>query len=167
MRVTDKEHVDELEFIAVVGGGDSMVVHAMRTADHNGWVVGEGGKTVCGRTLPEMWAVGHVEKGYRPCKMCDRTLAVVPIMFETVELVGDVIMMAQAAQWQMLYTQWIDFGIRQGFLSHSFCYSHGTIPMTDKEIEREEEGWDDCFFVARIDLPYNSELRHEHNHDHE
>lgn len=52
------------------------------------------------------------------------------------------------------YDQWLEFGLRQGFIGPPVCSTHDGIPATEEEDFGFDEGGDPCIFVIR---PYHSE----------
>jgi hypothetical protein len=52
------------------------------------------------------------------------------------------------------YHEWLEVGLRSGFISPPVCYTHDGLPMTEEEDTEFYEGGDPCVFVIR---PYESE----------
>jgi len=48
------------------------------------------------------------------------------------------------------FNEWIEFGVKQGWISEPTCYYHDSLPMTDIEYEEVDEGGDPCINVVRI-----------------
>jgi hypothetical protein len=46
--------------------------------------------------------------------------------------------------------EWLDVGIANNFCTNLVCMMHDGVPMSDTEVEAEEEGLDPCVFVVRI-----------------
>lgn len=157
MRVTEKA-VEDLEFLAVYAPSSS-VIHAMQVADHPGWSPGLPGKTYCGRIIDEMLVAVDIMEGDRPCKSCERTLPVVAIMFETSEVVGDLMKEIDEHNRQVAYMGWLNYGIYHGFVSPPVCIRHQGIPLLPEEMAMEHDGEDFCVTMIRADCP-------SHPHDH-
>ena len=47
------------------------------------------------------------------------------------------------------YAKWLNYGEQMGWVSQETCLTHDWVPLTDSEMEREEDGADDCLFVVR------------------
>jgi hypothetical protein len=47
--------------------------------------------------------------------------------------------------------EWMDHGVKQGWITEPFCYTHDGDPyMTDEESEEWEQGGDPCFPVTKF-----------------
>lgn len=150
--VTDKS-LYELDYLAVQAPS-SETIHVMKTADHMGWAQGDSGKSVCGRTLPELWILDGLSQEDKPCKLCERSAGVIAIMFETVAAIGKVIAEAEADNERMAFMSWITHGMHFGYISPPFCGQHTEgVPPTPEEQEMQEQGEDPCIYVIRLYNP--------------
>jgi hypothetical protein len=50
----------------------------------------------------------------------------------------------------MEFWEWLEYGKQKNWCTDIFCDTHDCIPMTDKEMEEWDEGFDPCFAVVRI-----------------
>ena len=148
-KVTDKTPGD-LELIAV-WSATSSVIHAMRVVENEGWMSGHAAKTVCGKILADAYASVEVAAGDRPCGSCDRSLAVLPVMFETAEVIGGMLEMAYAKQQRANFMAWLNHGIEQGFITPPTCAVHSEVFINEREQVEREAGEDPCIMIIRID----------------
>ena len=50
---------------------------------------------------------------------------------------------------QLEFTQWLEIGVRNGFVSPPVCYTHDGVPTTLTEDTEFEEGSDPCLHIMR------------------
>lgn len=154
MRVTDKTPED-LEFLAI-WKPESMVIHVISIPDNEGWSPGEPCVTLCGRKIVNAFVSADVVEGDRPCKSCDKKTSVAIVMFETAEVMGDIIRAYRDHQIQLGMMFWINQGIENGYITPPFCYFHvGAVPLSEAEVELVEGGEEVCVMIMRLD-PFNS-----------
>lgn len=48
------------------------------------------------------------------------------------------------------YTDWMNHGVTQGWISLPVCSTHDGLPMTPEEIDEWEDGYDTCIPALRI-----------------
>lgn len=147
--VSDKS-LSDLEFLAIQAP-KSQTIHAIKAMEHLGWEHGSPGTTVCGRGLDEMYLLGSLSSEDKPCKLCERTLPVISIMFETVEAVTKLVKRAEIENEQMAYMSWMSHGIHFGYISPPFCGLHNeAVPLTEDEKEDMDAGEQICAYVVRL-----------------
>jgi len=134
--VTDKT-LDDLEFIAVQAP-EAQTIHVMKALEHKGWIQGSPGRTACGRALDEMYIIHQLIAEDKPCKLCERTLPVISIMFETVAAFTNVIELADQQNEQLAYMQWLSHGAHLGYISTPFCGLHHPLLLTQDELAEDE-----------------------------
>jgi hypothetical protein len=50
-----------------------------------------------------------------------------------------------------LFNNWLDEGMRQGWITEPFCHTHDGDPyMTEEEEKQWEDGGDPCMFVVKL-----------------
>jgi hypothetical protein len=50
----------------------------------------------------------------------------------------------------MTFAEWLDHGIKAGWISAPACATHDGIPATPEETEEWDEGYDPCQTVLRV-----------------
>lgn len=50
----------------------------------------------------------------------------------------------------MTFDDWLSFGIKNGYCSLQYCYTHDGLPMTLNESELWSEGEEPCIHVVRL-----------------
>jgi len=50
----------------------------------------------------------------------------------------------------MTFTEWLQLGIEQGWVSEPVCFTHDGIPMDEQEDHDFIDGFDPCLRVIRI-----------------
>ena len=55
--------------------------------------------------------------------------------------------------------EWLAEGIEAGWCSEVFCGTHSTVPASDVEIARWEDGDDPCTALVRVDGLWNNDTQ--------
>lgn len=50
----------------------------------------------------------------------------------------------------MDYVEWINYGMKEGWISHIHCYTHDGPDMTEEEVDAWDRGEDPCIAMVRI-----------------
>jgi hypothetical protein len=48
------------------------------------------------------------------------------------------------------FREWMEFGMRKGWIAHPVCGMHDSLPMSPQEVQDFEDGEDHCIPVMRI-----------------
>ena len=51
---------------------------------------------------------------------------------------------------EMNFHEWLDFGIRKGWCSETFCYTHDVPPTTEDEDAEIDDGDEICLICTRL-----------------
>jgi len=64
---------------------------------------------------------------------------------------------------EMTYSEWAEYGLRQGWVGPSICYTHDGLPLTEEEEEEFAEG-DPCVHILRLYPDAFTQAQVELNH---
>ena len=64
----------------------------------------------------------------------------------------------------LTFSEWISYGIEQGWCGAPVCYTHDGLPMSNEEDVEFGEGQDPCMHVVRMYEDIDMKKRIEDNH---
>lgn len=64
----------------------------------------------------------------------------------------------------MDFTEWITYGIQQGWCGAPVCYTHDGLPTTEAEDSEFDEGLDPCLHIVRLYDDATTKAGVEENH---
>lgn len=50
----------------------------------------------------------------------------------------------------MNFSEWLEIGLEQGWISEPACSTHDILPMTEEEMVEWDQGFDNCIPVLRL-----------------
>ena len=64
----------------------------------------------------------------------------------------------------LTFSEWMAFGIKQGWSGPPICYTHDGLPMSNEEDMEFGEGQDPCIHIVRLYEDIDMKQRIENNH---
>ena len=64
----------------------------------------------------------------------------------------------------LTFSEWISYGIEQGWCGAPVCYTHDGLPMSNEEDVEFGEGQDPCMHIVRMYEDIEMKERIENNH---
>lgn len=50
----------------------------------------------------------------------------------------------------LTFEEWLDAGIKNGWITEPFCYTHDLPSMTEDEVKAFDEDYDPCIYAVRL-----------------
>ena len=65
----------------------------------------------------------------------------------------------------LTFSEWIAYGIEQGWCGPPVCYTHDGLPMSEQEMQEFDDGSDPCMHIVRMyeDIEMKSSIEDNHS----